>query len=61
MKFMHCLLSCYVQELPCHDLKVSPITSPEHLSEMPTTFFPVELRLSHICKRVIYFKEEESR
>jgi hypothetical protein len=24
-------------------------------------YYPIEVRLSHICKRVIYFQEEEQR
>ena len=40
---------------------MSPQNSPEHMAEVPAKFYPLEVRLSHICKRVMYFKEEDIR
>ena len=40
---------------------MTPQNSPEHMAEVPAKFYPLEVRLSHICKRVMYFKEEDIR
>jgi hypothetical protein len=54
---MHSLLGCFIVEMPAKNLPLMP-----KLQATPVeTFYPVELRLSHICKRQFYFMDDSVR
>lgn len=57
LRFMHSLQGCYVSDLLPMQLPLMP-----SISNSPVeTFFPVEMRLSHICKRMLLFSDDSIR